>query len=72
MSSGDDICAELRANGVCSNAISISWNSLFAEPKFSNLVLSLDKVLININNISSSTIICTQFNKESIGNQSCL
>lgn len=68
MSSGDEICAELRANGVCPNAISISWNSMFTEPKFSNLVPSLDKVLIHIDKISSSKIICTEFNKESNGN----
>lgn len=72
MSSGDEICAELRSSGVCPNAISISWNLMVTEPKFSNLVPSLDKVLIHVDNISSFSIICTEYNKESTGNQSLL
>lgn len=69
MSGGEDVCAELRANCVCPNAISISWNPKATDPKFTNLVSSLDKVLNNFDNISSSTIICTEYHKESIGNQ---
>lgn len=64
MSDGDEICSELRATGICPNAISISWSSLTTKPKFSNLILSLDKILINLHTISSSTIICTEYNKK--------
>lgn len=69
MSGGEDICMELRANGVCPNAISISWSSITTEPKFSNLIPLLDNVLININTISSSTIVCTEYNNDLNGNQ---
>lgn len=64
MSGGEKICTELRENGVCPNAVSISWNSLVQEPKLSNLIPSLDKVLTNFDKITSSTIICTEYNKE--------
>lgn len=67
MSGGEEICAELRAKGVCRNAFSISWNLTVLEPKFSNLIRSLDKVLNNMDKISSSKIICTEHNKELIG-----
>lgn len=67
MSGGEEICAELRAKGVCRNAFSISWNLTVVEPKFSNLIPSLDKVLKNVDTISSSTIICTQYDNELIG-----
>ncbi|VVC29213.1 Acyl transferase/acyl hydrolase/lysophospholipase,Ketoacyl-synthetase, C- [Cinara cedri] len=66
MSGGDEIFAELRANGVCPNAINLSWSSMETEPTFSNILPSLDKVLVNINTISSSTIICTEYNKRII------
>lgn len=62
MSGGDEICMELRANRTCPNAISISWSSLTIKPKFSNIIQSLDKLLKNLHNISSSTIICTEYN----------
>lgn len=68
MSGGNEICAKLRANGVCQNAISISWSVTTTEPKFSNILLSLDKVFINFDKISSSTIICTEHKKELMGN----
>lgn len=70
MSGGEDICMELQANDVCPYAISISWSSMTMEPKFYNIVPSLDKVLINIDTISSSTIVCTEYNNDLIGNQS--
>jgi hypothetical protein len=70
MSGGEEICAELRANGVCPNAISISWSSIATETKFSNILPSLDKILINLDNTFSSTIICSQYNKEITGNNS--
>lgn len=69
MSGGEEICAKLRENGVCPYAISISWNSMTTEPKLSNLMSSLDKVLMNVDNISSSTIICTEYDKDLMCNQ---
>lgn len=68
MSGGNEICAELRAKGVCQNVISISWNVTTTEPKFSNLLPLLDKVFTSFDKISSSTIICTELNKELMGN----
>lgn len=68
MSGGEDVCAELRANGVCPNAISVSWNLMAVDHKFTDLVPSLDKILTNFDNISSSTIVCTEFSIQSIGN----
>lgn len=70
MSGGEDICMELRANDVCPYAISISWSSTTMEPKLSNIVSSLDKVLTNVDTLSSSTIVCTEYNNNLIGNQS--
>lgn len=67
MSGGEEICAELRAKEVCRNAFSISWNLSVVEPKFINLIPSLDKVLNNMDKMSSSKIICTEYNKELIG-----
>lgn len=63
MSGGEEICAELQAKGVCRNAFSISWNLTVVGPKFSNLIPSLDKILNNMDKISSSKIICTELNK---------
>lgn len=73
MSGGEEICAKLRASGICPNAICISWNSMVMEPKFSNLIPSLDKILLNFDTISSSAIVCTEYSKEMNGNcPSCL
>lgn len=68
MSGGEEICAELRAKNVCPNAISISWSSFATESKFSNILRSLDKILVNLDQISSSKIVCSQCNKETTGN----
>jgi len=69
MSGGEKTCTELRANGVCPNAICLSWSLVATEPNFSHLVQSLDKLLLNIDKISSSTIICTEYDKKLIGNK---
>lgn len=68
MSGGDEICSKLRASGVCPKAVSILWSSLETERNFLDLVPSLDNVLVNIDTISSSTVICTEHNKRLIGN----
>lgn len=70
MSGGENICTELRTNGVCPNTICLSWSLMATEPNFSNLVPSLDKLLINVDKISTSTIICTEYDKKLIGNTS--
>lgn len=72
MSGGEKTCTELRANGICPNTICISWSLMATEPNFSNLIPSLDKLLINVDKMSSSTIICTEYDKTLIGNKSFL
>lgn len=72
MSGGENTCTELRANGVCPKTICLSWSLVATEPNFSNLVPSLDKLLLNVDNISSPSIICTEYDEKLIGNNSCL
>lgn len=71
MSGGENTCTELRTNGACPNTICLSWSLVATEPNFSNLVPSLDKLLLNIDKMSSSTIICTEYDKKLIGNKKC-
>lgn len=69
MSGGQNTCTELRANGVCPNTICLSWSLVTSEPDFSNIVPSLDKLLLSVDKISSSTIICTEYDKKLIASR---
>lgn len=69
MSGGEKTCTELRASGVCPNTICLTWSLMTTEPNFSNLIPSLDKLLINVDKISSPTIICTEYDKTLIASR---
>jgi len=72
MSGGESTCTELRANGVCPNTICLSWSLAATKPNFYNLVPQLDKLLLNVDKMSSSIIICNEYDKKLIGNKSFL
>uniref|UniRef100_A0A2S2P8N0 Fatty acid synthase n=1 Tax=Schizaphis graminum TaxID=13262 RepID=A0A2S2P8N0_SCHGA len=69
MSGGENTCIELRANGVCPNTICLSWSLMVTEPYFANLIPSFDKLLINVAKMSSSTIICTEYDRTLIASR---